>query len=144
LEFVEYMPNIDRRNEFCCRLPVTTLLFLAQRSRLGFSRYNCRVEIDLEELAEQARKGVVPILEHVLARGVSLYGSDGQGNIIEVAPDGRRYLVRVEGKLARARSRNRRIARIVARGRCDLRRGAAGTPSTTIWGQGRGRRLRGQ
>jgi hypothetical protein len=36
-------------------------------------------------------------LEHVLARGVSLYGSDGQGNIIEVAPDGRRYLVRVEG-----------------------------------------------
>ncbi len=91
------MPNIDRRNEFCCRLPVTTLPFLAQRSRLGFSRYNCRVEIDLEELAEQARKGVVPILEHVLARGVSLYGSDGQGNIIEVAPDGRRYLVRVEG-----------------------------------------------
>jgi hypothetical protein len=91
------MQNVDRRNEFCCRLPVTTLLFLAQRSRLGFSRYNCRVEIDLEELAEQARKGVVPILEHVLARGVSLYGSDGQGNIIEVAPDGRRYLVRVEG-----------------------------------------------
>lgn len=52
--------------------------------------------IDLERLAEQARQGCVPILEAVRQRGISLYGGDGQGNLIEIAPDGRKYAIALE------------------------------------------------
>jgi hypothetical protein len=54
--------------------------------------------IDLERLADQARAGCVPILNDVLARGVSLYGGDGHGNLVEIAPDGRKYLVMLAGE----------------------------------------------
>jgi hypothetical protein len=60
--------------------------------------------IDLERLAEQAQVGVVPILEGVLAKGVPLYGGDGHGNLVEIAPTGRKYLVEFRGtELVRVR-----------------------------------------
>jgi len=54
--------------------------------------------IDLERLADQARAGCVPILNDVLARGLSLYGGDGHGNLVEIAPDGRKYLIVLNGE----------------------------------------------
>lgn len=49
--------------------------------------------IDLERIADEARKGVVPILKEVLAKGVSLYGGDGHGGLVEIAPDGHKYQI---------------------------------------------------
>jgi hypothetical protein len=53
--------------------------------------------IDLDILARQARAGCAPIIEAVRAKGVSLYGSDDDGNLIEIAPDGRKYLATISG-----------------------------------------------
>lgn len=54
--------------------------------------------INLERLADQARAGCVPILNDVLARGISLYGGDGHGNLVEIAPDGRKYQIVLDGE----------------------------------------------
>ncbi|HEY2474518.1 MAG TPA: hypothetical protein VGI19_06915 [Candidatus Cybelea sp.] len=68
--------------------------------------------IDVERLSEEARRGVVRILEDVLAKGGSLYGSEQSGNLVEIAPDGRKYVFRIEGNVpVRLREIERESAR---------------------------------
>jgi hypothetical protein len=48
---------------------------------------------DLEAMAEQVSRDVWPDLFAILERGISLYEADDDGNVFEIAPNGRRFLV---------------------------------------------------
>lgn len=52
---------------------------------------------DLLAMVKQVNDGFEDELRAVLAKGISLYEADDEGNVYEIAPGGRQFLIEMQG-----------------------------------------------